>query len=110
MVLASKCKKPDDTGVAKLLKPQADVISQITQFRESNRRSAQYNHLSTISESIAALSWVVTVSFDTENRQYQPSLSPEDLPLLISCWNEPFRDFDKIFSNYHVMCGVCLLR
>ena len=62
VLLASKCKKPDDMGVAKLLKPQADVISQITQFRETNRRSAQYNHLSTISESIAALSWVVTVS------------------------------------------------
>ena len=61
-MLASKCKKPDDAGVAKLLKPQADVIGQITQFREANRRSPQYNHLSTISESIAALSWVVTVS------------------------------------------------
>ncbi|XP_043215125.1 adenylyl cyclase-associated protein 1-like isoform X3 [Amphibalanus amphitrite] len=60
VLLASKCKKPDDMGVAKLLKPQADVITQITQFRESNRRSPQYNHLSTISESIAALSWVVT--------------------------------------------------
>lgn len=60
VVLASKCKKPDDAGVAKLLKPQADVIGKITQFRETNRRSAQYNHLSTVSESIAALSWVVT--------------------------------------------------
>lgn len=60
VLLASKSRKPDDQAVAKLLKPQVDIITEITQFREQNRRSAQYNHLSTISESIAALSWVVT--------------------------------------------------
>ncbi|XP_037083550.1 LOW QUALITY PROTEIN: adenylyl cyclase-associated protein 1-like [Pollicipes pollicipes] len=60
VLLASKCKKPDDAAVAKLLKPQADVITEITQFREKNRRSAQYNHLSAVSEAIAALSWVIT--------------------------------------------------
>jgi len=38
-----------------LLKPISDKISEIQEFREKNRRSEMFNHLSAISESITAL-------------------------------------------------------
>ena len=44
-----------------LLKPTSDKISEIQSFRESNRRSNFFNHLSAVSESIPALGWVAVV-------------------------------------------------
>merc|ERR1711942_304241 len=55
-VSLSKQPKPDD--LQKLLKPTSELIGEIQQFRESNRRSEMFNHLSAISESIPALGWV----------------------------------------------------
>merc|ERR1712106_607988 len=55
-VAASKQPKPDD--LQKLLKPTSELIGEIQQYRESNRRSEMFNHLSAISESIPALGWV----------------------------------------------------
>lgn len=61
LVVAAKSKKPDDSVLPELLKPTSDKICEIQDFREKNRRSSQFNHLSSISESIPALGWV-TVS------------------------------------------------
>ena len=55
---AAGSKKPSDADVLKLLKPTSDLIDQIQKFRESNRRSEMFNHLSAVSESIPALGWV----------------------------------------------------
>ena len=55
-VSASKQPKADD--LQKLLKPTSEMIGEIKEFRESNRRSEMFNHLSAISESIPALGWV----------------------------------------------------
>lgn len=41
-----------------LLAPTSEQISAIQQFREKNRASTFFNHLSAISESIPALGWV----------------------------------------------------
>ena len=38
-----------------LLSPISNKLQEITEFREKNRRSEYFNHLSAISESIAAL-------------------------------------------------------
>jgi len=59
--MASTSKKPSDKELISLLSPISNKITEITQFREKNRRSEFFNHLSAISESIAALGWV-TVS------------------------------------------------
>jgi len=55
---ASLCKAPPQQQLISLLQPMSEKISQIQEFRESNRRSALFNHLSTVSESISALGWV----------------------------------------------------
>lgn len=55
---ASISKKPSDKELMLLLSPISNKISEITEFREKNRRSEYFNHLSAISESIAALGWV----------------------------------------------------
>lgn len=41
-----------------LLSPTSEKISSIQQYREKNRASPFFNHLSAISESIPALGWV----------------------------------------------------
>jgi len=61
LVIASKSKKPLDKDLQSLLLPLSTKLSEIQEFREKNRRSIYFNHLSAISESIPALGWV-TVS------------------------------------------------
>ena len=56
--VASKSKQPPSTDMQALLKPTSDKIAEIQSFRESNRRSNYFNHLSALSESIPALGWV----------------------------------------------------
>uniref|UniRef100_A0A7N8YGB8 Cyclase associated actin cytoskeleton regulatory protein 2 n=1 Tax=Mastacembelus armatus TaxID=205130 RepID=A0A7N8YGB8_9TELE len=46
------------TELRDLLKPISDHIQEIQSFRERNRGSSLFNHLSAISESIPALGWV----------------------------------------------------
>ena len=58
LATAASCKKPSDANMQKLLKPTSDLIGEIQQFRETNRRSEMFNHLSAVSESIPALGWV----------------------------------------------------
>ncbi|KAJ8980718.1 hypothetical protein NQ317_019213 [Molorchus minor] len=60
--LASQSGKPSNQNdLINLLRPTSDCISNIQNFRESNRTSPFFNHLSAVSESIPALGWV-TVS------------------------------------------------
>merc|ERR1712179_815525 len=58
LVIASKSKKPADKDLQSLLLPLSNKISEIQDYREKNRRSVYFNHLSAISESIPALGWV----------------------------------------------------
>lgn len=45
-----------------LLQPMSKIIQQVTNFREVQRTSPFFNHLSAISESVPALGWVAMVS------------------------------------------------
>ncbi|VVC93637.1 adenylyl cyclase-associated protein 2 [Leptidea sinapis] len=56
--LAASRSKPSQSEEMQLLAPTSDKISAIQQFREKNRASTFFNHLSAISESIPALGWV----------------------------------------------------
>ncbi|XP_005111120.2 adenylyl cyclase-associated protein 2, partial [Aplysia californica] len=58
LVVASKSKQPDQSVLQQLLKPMATKLGETQEFRENNRRSDFFNHLSAISESVAALGWV----------------------------------------------------
>ncbi|CAH1964453.1 unnamed protein product [Acanthoscelides obtectus] len=60
--IASQSAKPaNQNDLMNLLKPTSDSIMAIQEFREKNRTSPFFNHLSAVSESIPALGWV-TVS------------------------------------------------
>ena len=61
LVVASKSKQPAQDTFVELLKQSAGKLQAVQDFRENNRKSDLFNHLSAISESIAALGWV-TVS------------------------------------------------
>ncbi|XP_022821466.1 adenylyl cyclase-associated protein 1 isoform X1 [Spodoptera litura] len=56
--LATTRSKPSQAEEMQLLAPTSEQISAIQQFREKNRASTYFNHLSAISESIPALGWV----------------------------------------------------
>ncbi|MBN3293775.1 CAP1 protein, partial [Polypterus senegalus] len=58
LVVASQCQKPSDSELAVILQPMSGKIQEIQDFREKNRGSKQFNHLSGVSESITALGWV----------------------------------------------------
>ncbi|XP_010146848.1 PREDICTED: adenylyl cyclase-associated protein 2-like [Eurypyga helias] len=58
LVLASQCQEPQENEVAMLLKPISEKIQEIQNFRERNRGSKMFNHLSAVSESIPALGWI----------------------------------------------------
>ncbi|XP_066480883.1 adenylyl cyclase-associated protein 2 isoform X2 [Tiliqua scincoides] len=61
LLLTSQYQEPQESEVAILLKPISDKIQEIQTFRERNRGSKMFNHLSAVSESIPALGWI-TVS------------------------------------------------
>lgn len=63
LVIASQSKQPSQTEQVTLLQPTSQQICAIQEFREKNRTSPYFNHLSAISESIPALGWVTVVSF-----------------------------------------------
>ncbi|XP_061677073.1 adenylyl cyclase-associated protein 2 [Syngnathoides biaculeatus] len=56
--MASEHREPAQTDLQDLLKPISDHIQEIQSFRERNRGSRLFNHLSAVSESIPALGWV----------------------------------------------------
>lgn len=60
---ASQSSQPGQNELVQFLKPTSVEIESIQQFREKNRTSQFFNHLSAISESIPALGWVTGRSF-----------------------------------------------
>lgn len=56
--MASTHQQPAQMELPDLLKPISDHIQEIQSYRERNRGSALFNHLSAVSESIPALGWV----------------------------------------------------
>uniref|UniRef100_A0A671UB66 CAP, adenylate cyclase-associated protein 1 (yeast) n=1 Tax=Sparus aurata TaxID=8175 RepID=A0A671UB66_SPAAU len=58
LAVASTSQKPSDDVLTRLLQPISEVIAEVQQFREKNRSSQLFNHLSTVSESVPALGWV----------------------------------------------------
>jgi len=58
LVAASSSQKPSDAALTTLLQPVSKVIQDVQTFREKNRTSPFFNHLSAVSESVPALGWV----------------------------------------------------
>uniref|UniRef100_A0A673HVB3 Adenylyl cyclase-associated protein n=1 Tax=Sinocyclocheilus rhinocerous TaxID=307959 RepID=A0A673HVB3_9TELE len=56
--MAMTHQEPAKTEMADLLRPLSDQIQEVQYFREKNRGSSLFNHLSAVSESIPALGWV----------------------------------------------------
>lgn len=56
--VVAKARQPDKHGLISLLQPTSNEIQAIQTYREKNRTSKFFNHLSAISESIPALGWV----------------------------------------------------
>ncbi|XP_067282168.1 adenylyl cyclase-associated protein 2 [Pseudorasbora parva] len=56
--MAMTHREPSKTELVDLLRPLSDQIHEVQSFREKNRGSSLFNHLSAVSESIPALGWV----------------------------------------------------
>ncbi|XP_066268121.1 adenylyl cyclase-associated protein 1-like isoform X3 [Branchiostoma lanceolatum] len=75
IVQVAKCKEPSQDVLVKMLQPTADQIAAIQSFREKNRASQQFNHLSAFSESIPALGWV-TMKLPDKSDPANPKPAP----------------------------------
>jgi len=53
-----RAKAPIPADVPTVIKPLNDAISEIGKYREKNRPSRQFNHLSAVSEAVPAFGWV----------------------------------------------------
>ncbi|XP_055997685.1 adenylyl cyclase-associated protein 1-like isoform X4 [Ostrea edulis] len=58
LYVASRSKKPSEPVMEKLFDPVKKVIEETMTFKDNNRPSKQFNHLSAIAESLPALCWV----------------------------------------------------
>uniref|UniRef100_A0A3Q2PUI8 Adenylyl cyclase-associated protein n=1 Tax=Fundulus heteroclitus TaxID=8078 RepID=A0A3Q2PUI8_FUNHE len=58
LATASSSQKPSDAVLTGLLDPVSKAIQQVQAYREQNRTSPLFNHLSAVSESVPALGWV----------------------------------------------------
>ncbi|XP_070534574.1 adenylyl cyclase-associated protein 1-like isoform X2 [Ptychodera flava] len=58
MAQVAQCKEPKQDVFMSMLRPTSSGIEQIQQFRERNRGSKVFNHLSAVSEGIPVLGWV----------------------------------------------------
>ncbi|KAL5111632.1 Adenylyl cyclase-associated protein 1 [Taenia crassiceps] len=52
--------KPSSSQLPVVLRPCSDAIQKVTEFKDRNRKSAAFNHLSAVAESVAALGWIAT--------------------------------------------------
>lgn len=62
LIKASKMSKPADSNLSQLLAPCSAAIQKVIEFKDSNRKSTYFNHLSAVAESVAALGWVAVPS------------------------------------------------
>ena len=86
LATSAKCKKPGDQQLQLLLKATSEAITEIQGFREKNRRSDYFNHLSALSESIPALGWV--------------TVAPAPAPFV-----KEMNDAGQFYSNRLVACS-----
>lgn len=58
LVIASTHQKPSDADLAGVVQSVSKVVTQVQGFREKNRSSPLFNHLSAVSESVPCLGWI----------------------------------------------------
>eukprot|EP00116_Pleurobrachia_bachei_P009570 sb/3469832/ len=58
MRVSVRAKMPPQADLPTVIKPLNDAISAIGEFRDKNRGSKQFNHLSAVSEAVPAFGWV----------------------------------------------------
>ena len=56
--------KPEPSGeeAQKMLSPIVNLLGEINNFKETKRKTAQWNHLNSIAEALPALGWLTVVS------------------------------------------------
>eukprot|EP01101_Sappina_pedata_P001918 TRINITY_DN1202_c0_g1_i1.p1 TRINITY_DN1202_c0_g1~~TRINITY_DN1202_c0_g1_i1.p1 ORF type:complete len:476 (+),score=297.32 TRINITY_DN1202_c0_g1_i1:31-1458(+) len=57
--VAASSKKPAQDSLGKIIEPTSKLMGEIVAIRDAQRKSKQFNHLSTLSEGINALGWVM---------------------------------------------------
>lgn len=116
---AAQSKKPADSVFQQLVKPTFDIVLKIVELRDKNRSHSHFNHLSTLSEGIAALGWVAVSPTPgphvDESRassefysnkllmQYRHDQSEEGKTQVawVSAWNTFLKELRNWIKNYH---------
>lgn len=84
--LASQCTKPPADKLPSLLAPMVTHLTTVGELKDANRKSAQFNHLSTVAEGIPAAGWVAVVRRSLAVDEKLPELTPS---MAAACVNPP---------------------
>jgi len=107
---------PDNNTFTSLIQPLSETINEIQEFRNRNRHVAEFfNHLSTVSESIVALSWIsvkpAPVQFVRDmrdageyfgNRVLSENRGNQQHQTWINKWIEVMRGLENYVREYHL--------
>lgn len=115
LVMASKSQRPLDSELPQVLEPTGKRIQEVIAFRETNRQSKFFNHLSAISESISGLSWVAVApapgpyvkemgdsAMFYSNRVLKDYREKDKLHVeWVQNWNNVFKELQEYVRKYH---------
>ncbi|XP_034016392.1 adenylyl cyclase-associated protein 2 [Thalassophryne amazonica] len=91
--MAATHQEPAQTALQDLFKPISNHIQEIQNFRERNRGSSFFNHLSAVSESVPALGWVAV--------SQKPGLYVKEMnDAAIFYTNRVLKDFKEIDTRH----------
>ncbi|XP_071546634.1 adenylyl cyclase-associated protein 1 isoform X7 [Panulirus ornatus] len=115
LVMATKSQRPLDTELPEVLEPTGKKIQEVISYRESNRQSQYFNHLSAVSESITALSWVAVTPAPAPyvkemgdsavfytNKVLKEYREKDKLHVeWVQNWNNVFKELQEYVKKYH---------
>jgi len=113
--IAAQSKKPSAEEIGKLVGPTSALMGEIGAIRDANRKSKQFNHLSTLSEGISCLGWVMVeptpVPFVNDSRASSEFYSnkilmefkktDQDQVAWVHSWNEFMKDLAAYIKKFH---------
>jgi len=113
--IAAASAKPAGGDLTKLVEPTSKLMSEIVAIRDANRPSSQFNHLSTLSEGISALGWVVveptpgphvdetraSSEFYSNKLLVQYKGKDQDQVDWVSNWNTFLKELAKYIKKFH---------
>jgi adenylyl cyclase-associated protein len=115
LVLVAKHKQPNQKVLNDIRKPTGDAVNVVIKYRDDNRKSKFFNHLSTVSEGIGCFGWITVApkpvpylkeSFDSSlfygNRVIKDFKDKEPMHVeWMRAYTNSIKDLQEYVKTYH---------